>query len=957
MVLQTLTRLHSYIHCQGAFSLREGDELAQLLARITGNEILGYNDGVWRDLLLQYEKLVHVHNQQDVLSSACKRCSQNCAASSNLATFALHVRIRFDCRIGRTIALVSNVAVHLQCARIIRDLQVAVESFEDSCSSSDESPARLRTALIGKSRVTCGAINLLRILAHEVIVDACRSELDTSTCLVQSFTYRGKEGEQDSAYQVTATLMHFLAAIGRIIRRQTFDLLSIPEVYDVLFQVLALFLTLLSSQLYQPLISSNEALKCDNLFLNLIMNHARTGQRDEADGPNEAASIVSLCLDLFIARPTPPQRSILAHQLQLVDSIVKELVAKKSDDGMHESHTIVHARYIPADKESRDSLRLEKNTREPTSGKSTSLSVSLGTDDEVNLTSAGHVSRTRSSVSHPIRSLLLLSSSFFLLPLRLVKLALGLLGQNKAVGNGGAKLTASDQTILQQMSQGQKESGWNKTSNVLWVTESPLSDFGSALLLVLLNNCRAATNPFRCEVASLNDSRMNEGVPANPLSINFGDLFESFGTTCHTEVSALLLYTLTFASSSFAESIAARIDPDRLIIPLLRSLYVSTTATDDVNKRPFRSHSQLYVIMILVSSLRICVSLLHTALNSSHANRNLQLLVFSQDTSFGRNSFRRIKCRVVFYKELPQEVSLGAAILAVLLRTISTGLELQDAYLLSNCFAVLLNISPHINGIDPYVAHRLVSVAAISFKRYAVLIAENGGQLEVEGDVSTPIGMHGETCRTLLQLIKHSIRSKCLAKNIYVVFEILRDQKVFAAMLQCKHDGSFRCISETWSSLVLTCLPSFKLDPSLGDLSAMSSLIATAQMIVKPTGGGISARKTLKLLEDNISELKSYSSEGTLLRQNSHSDDSSSVASDASDLGNLTFQYEEESDPEVFFLPYLWDIVVSTLTTSSSMEWRRSSIQIFALNNDVEDGVADNSFDEVSLAEHSGDLV
>lgn len=289
--------------------------------------------------------------------------------------------------------------------------------------------------------------------------------------------------------------------------------------------------------------------------------------------------------------------------------------------------------------------------------------------------------------------------------------------------------------------------------------------------------------------------------------------------------------------------------------------------------------------------------------------------------------------------------------MAVLLRTISHGLEqLQDAFLLSNCFAVLLNLSPHIYGIDPYVANRLVSVAAVTFKRYAVLIAENGGQLEVEGDVSTPIGMHGETCRTLLQLIKHSIRSKCLAKNIHVVYEIFRDQKVFSAMLQCKLTTLSLSIGTPWPSLVLTCLPSFKLDPSLGDLAAISALIATMNKIV---GSSLSARKTLKLLEENLSELRSCSSEGALLRQNSHSDDSSSVASDASDLGNLTFQYEEEADPEVFFLPYLWDIVVSTLTTSSSMEWRRSSIQIFALNNDLEDGVA-NSFDDVSLVEYSG---
>ena len=294
--------------------------------------------------------------------------------------------------------------------------------------------------------------------------------------------------------------------------------------------------------------------------------------------------------------------------------------------------------------------------------------------------------------------------------------------------------------------------------------------------------------------------------------------------------------------------------------------------------------------------------------------------------------------------------------MAVLLRTISYGLEqLQDSFLLSNCFAVLLNLSPHINGIDSYVANRLVTVAAITFKRYAVLIAENGGQVEVEGDLSTPIGMHGETCRTLLQLIKHSIRPKCLAKNIHIVYEILRDQKVFSAMLQCKLISMY--LNRYAMAISLAHLLAFlRTDPSLGDLAAISNLVATGNKIVKSNGGGLSARKTLKLLEDNLSELRSYSSEGALLRRNSHSDDSSasSVASDASDLGNLTFQYEEEADPEVFFLPYLWDIVVSTLTTSSSMEWRRSSIQIFALNDDLGDGVADNSFDEVSLVEYSG---
>jgi hypothetical protein len=56
-----------------------------------------------------------------------------------------------------------------------------------------------------------------------------------------------------------------------------------------------------------------------------------------------------------------------------------------------------------------------------------------------------------------------------------------------------------------------------------------------------------------------------------------------------------------------------------------------------------------------------------------------------------------------------------------------------------------------------------------------------------------------------------------------------------------------------------------------------------------------------------------------------------------SDLGNLTFTYEEEADPEVFFVPYIWDVIVCTLTTTTTtMEWDRAKIRLFPLNEEVD---------------------
>ena len=400
----------------------------------------------------------------------------------------------------------------------------------------------------------------------------------------------------------------------------------------------------------------------------------------------------------------------------------------------------------------------------------------------------------------------MLSSTFFLLPIRLVQLAVRALGHRAITAGSIGNNSSSDKLILQQIqAHCEKETGWNKTNNILWVTNSPIADMSSALLLILSNNCRAQNqNLFRAELASLNDNRWNSKTansqstdenslflqpqPVNEqlsvLSINYESLFKAFECIAHTEVGALLLYTMLLSSPTLATSISARSDLDTLIMPLLRSLYFSTVMTGSAStatnssgqlsqlitltpsNRPFRSQSQLYLILIL-------------------------LLIFSSDPSFGRDSFRRVSVNTTslkWYKERQiKESSLGSMILLVLLRATSFNLnQLQDAFLLSNCCAVMLNLSPHVVRLSDYAASRLVSVTTSCFKRYITLLAENGGEVEVEGDLQTLLGMHGETCRTLLQLIRHAIRRKYLEKNIHVVYALLLEQGVYQKMSQCK---------------------------------------------------------------------------------------------------------------------------------------------------------------------------
>jgi hypothetical protein len=287
---------------------------------------------------------------------------------------------------------------------------------------------------------------------------------------------------------------------------------------------------------------------------------------------------------------------------------------------------------------------------------------------------------------------------------------------------------------------------------------------------------------------------MEEVTRSDVLTTNFEALFECFGLTSHTEVGALLLYTFLQASPSFADSIAVRSDLDTLVLPLLRTLYFSSSlrfyAAQDYSTRavrrpsndstagagntlslrncPFRSQSQLYVIIIL-------------------------LLLFSQDTSFGPDAFRRAMVpNLPWYKERHlKDISLGSVILLCILRSLSFNLNrLQDPFLLSNCCAVLMNLSPSIVDLHEYAAMRLTAVTVSSMKRYVTLSQENPGI--DEDDLSSPTAMHGEVSRTLLSVLKHCLSSKNIEHNLHLVYALVYHQLNFKKVLAMKG---------TWMSL------------------------------------------------------------------------------------------------------------------------------------------------------------
>lgn len=105
------------------------------------------------------------------------------------------------------------------------------------------------------------------------------------------------------------------------------------------------------------------------------------------------------------------------------------------------------------------------------------------------------------------------------------------------------------------------------------------------------------------------------------------------------------------------------------------------------------------------------------------------------------------------------------------------------------------------------------------------------------------------------------------------------------------------------------------------EYSRIQKVIDGASAAIEKEGDGRTAARALKVLLENTESLQKIVAEK---RRRTADDD-------------FTFTYEEEADPEIFFIPYVWEVVVCCVT-ASSVEWKKDKIQVFPLL-DEEDAV------------------
>jgi hypothetical protein len=953
--------------------LTGNDSLATLLYQVCSPAHIPWGDERWQELLHGYDVWVHMDDSRDLIQQSSQSMAKHAEMSSNLAAMSLHVA-----------RMLRELARDVRITNVVEDSESITNrgSVADHPSLTDFSK---RISRVAKARATAGSLQLLQLLCHEVIVQICRTAKSPAESLNEVFLYRTRGDlpqDQPAGIPLVHSILDLITAVGT-----DQCVLKTPEIYDAVVLAFHLLFVLCGTQLYQPFESSFEspAPMCgifEGIFQSsdeddpieehsnlrsLWMSSRSSVSMKSASRKSESSSarrriwspqsILATCLEWQINRPQAPEGSLSHYFFILAQAAVSATGGEKpGQDGLYESYMVVQA---TAPLPNVDHATEELNGH--LSGVSAiGNGVLKGTG-----TAAPRLNESHNIILDATKGVLSLGGKIILLPFRLLSLVVGVFA---------ASNKSSHQFRRGEMIKKFASTSTSRTRDVLLLSNSVIADLASSLILILANNRRNGehNNPFRMKLKGLTDNCWDEdgeglALPdlpslrddgnghgnssvhsdsvqiddfqkndrnekstssfpggteeSRPLTLNFESLFVSFGRTLHTEVGALLLYTLLQSSPSFAESLAVRSDLDTLVMPLLRTLYfasrshtfiskeytnkrssvtgtssnaASLGSTFDIRSCPFRSLSQLYVIIIL-------------------------LLLFSQDASFGRDAFKRTTVpSVVWYKERHlKNINLGSIILLTLLRTLLFNLNrVHDAFILSNCCAVIMNLSTSVVGLHEYASMRLASVAVTVMKNHAKLevcaplpesqrLHKRSSEMEEGEDLSSPLAMHAEVAHTLLTIIKQSLSPNTLESNLHLVYALVYHQMDLIKF--CKHKSLY----------------------SPRETERIQSVTLKASSLIQ-TDGARTAPRALQVLENHVESLVKAAKAADAKVPSKRRKSGNTAEED------FTFTYEEETDPEIFFVPYVWEVVVCC-TTSTTISWKKDDIRAFGLLDKIED--------------------
>ncbi|EPS63352.1 hypothetical protein M569_11433, partial [Genlisea aurea] len=254
------------------------------------------------------------------------------------------------------------------------------------------------------------------------------------------------------------------------------------------------------------------------------------------------------------------------------------------------------------------------------------------------------------------------------------------------------------------------------------------------------------------------------------------------------------------------------------------------------------------------------------------------LLILSQDSSFNASIHKLVLPNVPWYQERRlNQTSLGSLMVIILIRTMRYNLfKMRDVYLHTNVLATLANMAPHVHRLSAYAAQRLVSLFDMLSRKYnkladienAKMNDANGDRIvdNLQDDTAAELHIYTDFLRLVLEIL-NAILTYALPRNPeVVVYAIMHRQEVF---LPFKNHPRFNELLEN----IYTVLDFFN-----------------TRVDAEKIEGNWSVEKVLQVI---INHCRSWRGEGMKM------------------FTQLRFNYEQENHPEEFFIPYVWQLVLS----------------------------------------------
>lgn len=303
----------------------------------------------------------------------------------------------------------------------------------------------------------------------------------------------------------------------------------------------------------------------------------------------------------------------------------------------------------------------------------------------------------------------------------------------------------------------------------------------------------------------------------------------------------------------------------------------------------------------------LLMPILETLYNASKKTPNqiymllIILLILSQDSSFNASIHKMILPSVPWYKEhLLHQTSLGSLLVIILIRTVKYNLsKLRDVYLHTTCLATLANMAPHVHRLSAYASQRLVSLFYMLSRKYNKIADrrddKKGNLTEQDSfaeDMSAELHIYTDFLRIVLEIL-NAILTYALPRNPEVVYAILHREEVFQPF---KSHPRFNELLEN----IYTVLDFFN-----------------SRLDAQRVDGEWSVEKVLQSI---IINCRSWRGDGLKM------------------FTRLYFSYEQESHPEEFFIPYVWQLVLSRCGFS----FNPSAINLFPVDLPVKEESNDN---------------